>query len=162
MFSAVIASILGRHGVPIPTSDAFLAYQQANARKIPNAGFFQRHDKHSLHPGTLEGLGLVQNLVNISQDADKIIALFITEYGSVGAARPSAQLGDMVSVLSGGSMPFILRPRGQEYVLIGPCFLPGCMDREAIETWKQGTLVVRSSLTTERPPQGSSGVRSTF
>ncbi|CAH0055873.1 unnamed protein product [Clonostachys solani] len=49
--------------------------------------------------------------------------------------------GDLVCVLFGGPVPYILRPlRGDEYHFVGECFVPGYMDGEAITQWKAGTL----------------------
>jgi hypothetical protein len=55
--------------------------------------------------------------------------------------------GDIVFVLSGGTMPFLLRPagkrhipnRGEEecYELVGDCYLHGIMDGEALKKGKQ-------------------------
>lgn len=50
-------------------------------------------------------------------------------------APPGAQKGDVICILFGCSVPVVLRKleRSDEFVLIGECFLDGCMNGEAIQ-----------------------------
>ncbi|KAL5312957.1 hypothetical protein ACEPPN_019383 [Leptodophora sp. 'Broadleaf-Isolate-01'] len=62
---------------------------------------------------------------------------FQTAEGYIGTAPVGvgAEIGDIISVLVGGSVPFILRPVPEEpdrYQLVGPCFLQGVMFGEGI------------------------------
>ncbi|KAL3296054.1 Het domain-containing protein [Colletotrichum asianum] len=41
--------------------------------------------------------------------------------------------GDVVCVLSGGNLPFCLRPWGSKYLLVGECYVHGIMNVEMIE-----------------------------
>lgn len=55
----------------------------------------------------------------------------------LGMAPPGALKGDLICILFGCSVPVVLRKmeRSEEYVLIGECFLDGCMNGEAIRGW---------------------------
>ncbi|KAF0330026.1 HET-domain-containing protein [Colletotrichum asianum] len=77
---------------------------------------------------------------------------FVTERGYVGIGPPNLAEGDEVWVLSGGKVPFILRPStGDEsprssatplFTLIGDAFVYGIMDGEAIALHKGGPQAV--------------------
>jgi hypothetical protein len=61
---------------------------------------------------------------------------FATTTGSMGLGPGSMQAGDLVVVLRGGSLPFILREFDGDYQLIGPAYVHGIMDGEAVQNWK--------------------------
>lgn len=66
--------------------------------------------------------------------------IFLTSRGELGVARRPGRLGDIVAVLQGGAMPFILRPVGKEFELLGPCVVLKWMDGVAIQMWKQDKI----------------------
>ncbi|KAF2143539.1 uncharacterized protein K452DRAFT_198784, partial [Aplosporella prunicola CBS 121167] len=39
--------------------------------------------------------------------------------------------GDRIAILLGGSVPFVLRPYREYYVIVGECYVHGIMDGEA-------------------------------
>lgn len=43
----------------------------------------------------------------------------------------SAAEGDQIVIFNGGRMPFVLNPKGDNYTLVGPCYIHGIMDGEA-------------------------------
>lgn len=49
--------------------------------------------------------------------------------------------GDIVCVLFGGKMPFVLRPWGPYFLLVGECYVHGLMNGEAIDMLEQKALV---------------------
>lgn len=51
-------------------------------------------------------------------------------------ARP----GDIIRILFGGSVPFLLRPLAQGYKLVGACYVHGVMKGELIEQWRAGEI----------------------
>jgi hypothetical protein len=58
--------------------------------------------------------------------------------GAVGLGPAAAREGDVVVVLFGGVVPFVLRPVEREdeekcWRLVGECFVPGLMQGEAVE-----------------------------
>ena len=59
----------------------------------------------------------------------------LSKHGYVGLGPKEAQPGDIVSLLFGGSVPFVLRPmdEGAYYSLIGEAYIYGVMDGEAME-----------------------------
>lgn len=66
--------------------------------------------------------------------------IFLTKTGRLGIGKSMFSKGDIVAVLWGGAMPFILRPLGENYTLLGPCVILKWMDGLAVDEWKAGTL----------------------
>lgn len=48
--------------------------------------------------------------------------------------------GDIVSVLYGGKMPFVLRPWGRFFLLVGECYVHGLMKGEVLDLQEQNCL----------------------
>ncbi|MCJ1479437.1 hypothetical protein MMC13_008123 [Lambiella insularis] len=63
---------------------------------------------------------------------------FTTTKGTIGLGPRSMQPGDLVCVLCGGIVPFILRKDGQRYTLIGEAYVHGIMDGQAL--WEGSTF----------------------
>jgi hypothetical protein len=63
----------------------------------------------------------------------------MTENQMMGICPPETQIGDTVTILSGGKVPFILRKQGDYYNLIGECYIHGLMNSE-IEIYKKATF----------------------
>ncbi|KAE9379877.1 hypothetical protein N431DRAFT_432242 [Stipitochalara longipes BDJ] len=40
--------------------------------------------------------------------------------------------GDLVCLLFGGGVPYILRPKGHRYIFIGDCYIDGLMEGQAM------------------------------
>jgi hypothetical protein len=58
----------------------------------------------------------------------------ITEREYLGLGPMTLEVGDIVCVLLGGNLPFILRRQGNdEYRLVGESYVHGLMDGEAIQ-----------------------------
>jgi hypothetical protein len=63
----------------------------------------------------------------------------MTEKGFIGQAREATRVGDVVAILYGAKVPFILRPDGRgNYLLVGEAYLHGFMLGEAYGRWKAG------------------------
>ena len=64
--------------------------------------------------------------------------LFATDRGHIGLGPPKMQKGDHVYILSGGNVPYVLRPlsglRPRTFELVGDCYLHGVMYGEAAGT----------------------------
>lgn len=61
--------------------------------------------------------------------------LFTTKAGSLGLGPDIALEGDIIVVLLGGPVPYILRPfdgAGSAYQLVGECYIDGIMHGEAL------------------------------
>lgn len=50
------------------------------------------------------------------------------------------EVGHVVCVLFGGKMPFCVRPQGDNYLLVGECYVYGLMRGEAIDMLEQGSF----------------------
>lgn len=69
--------------------------------------------------------------------------LFLTANASLGLGPHGMRGGDVVCVLSGGEVPFVLRPMaGGYFVLVGECYVGGLMEGEAIECARTGNELV--------------------
>ena len=63
--------------------------------------------------------------------------LFITDSGHMGLTHRSNKVGDKVYVLLGGEMPFVLRPKGSNFLFRGEAYVHGIMDGEALTNARQ-------------------------
>jgi len=61
---------------------------------------------------------------------------FVTGAGRVGIGPRCMQPEDVIVVLRGGGWPFILRKKGDGYWLLGPAYVHGIMDGEAVQMHK--------------------------
>lgn len=66
--------------------------------------------------------------------------IFLTKTGRLGIGKSTFGEGDVVAVLWGGAMPFILRPLSATYTLLGPCVVLKWMNGLAVDEWKSGKL----------------------
>lgn len=66
----------------------------------------------------------------------KQYALFETEDNQLGISRSSIQPGDQVVIFLGGRMPFVLRPVGARWRLIGVCYVYDIMDGGPVKQMK--------------------------
>jgi Heterokaryon incompatibility protein (HET) len=57
---------------------------------------------------------------------------FRTAKGLMGMGPGSMQEGDCLSLLFGGNVPYILRPKDDRYLFIGDCFVDGIMEGQAL------------------------------
>lgn len=64
-------------------------------------------------------------------------ALATTRNGRKLLVPRFAQPGDILCVLWGGRVPYILRSKGEQYRLVGECYLHGAMDGELVEAWSE-------------------------
>ena len=56
-----------------------------------------------------------------------------TKDGCMGLVRKDVEVGDVVFVLLGGEVLYVLRPQGTYYLFVGECYIHGLMDGEAVE-----------------------------
>ena len=61
--------------------------------------------------------------------------LFVTEQGLLGSCPPATTVNDEIWILSGSSVPFVLRPEHNEdeYTFIGHAFMLDLMNGEMLE-----------------------------
>lgn len=65
---------------------------------------------------------------------------FCTGRGFFGLGPKVLRKNDICCVLFGARVPFILRKRGDHYLLVGECYIHGIMRGEAIDMWRNGKL----------------------
>nr|OQO27701.1 hypothetical protein B0A51_04467 [Rachicladosporium sp. CCFEE 5018] len=70
---------------------------------------------------------------------------FASTTGCVGSTSHTTQRGDVVCVLFGARVPFMLRPEPDgRYRVISDCYVDGMMDSKAIDMWEAGKLAAES------------------
>ncbi|KAI0103385.1 HET domain-containing protein [Nemania sp. FL0031] len=65
----------------------------------------------------------------------------ITLEGRLGIGPTGAQPGDLIFVLFGGGVPYILRKQGTGFLFVGESYIHGLMGGEAVQSWHRGELV---------------------
>lgn len=66
---------------------------------------------------------------------------FVTRAGYFASGPKTVRAGDVVCVLFGCDTPVVLRPVGNQYALVGPCYVEGLMDGEALDLVENGKAV---------------------
>jgi hypothetical protein len=54
----------------------------------------------------------------------------------MGLVPELTELEDKICILSGASVPFVLREEGNHWVLVGESYIHGIMDGEGVTTFK--------------------------
>ncbi|KAI1380401.1 heterokaryon incompatibility protein-domain-containing protein [Hypoxylon crocopeplum] len=63
---------------------------------------------------------------------------FVTSGNLMGIGPETMEKGDMVAILFGGRVPYVVRKLSNtKYSFIGECYVPGLMAGEAVEEWKK-------------------------
>ena len=71
--------------------------------------------------------------------------MIITNQGFLGTAPPETQKGDRIIVAFGCGMPLVVRPDGDENVLVGSCRVPAIMEGQWVETHRDADESVSST-----------------
>jgi hypothetical protein len=80
-----------------------------------------------------------ENLTGIEQGLERFVNYFrawklmTTSRGYVGRGPRDARPGDSICVLQGCCGPMVLRPIGNSFVVVGPCYVSGIMQGEALD-----------------------------
>jgi hypothetical protein len=61
---------------------------------------------------------------------------FVTRNGLMGVGPDGMKEGDVIAILFGGMVPYLLRSTDSGYKFVGECYVPGLMDGGAVRTWK--------------------------
>lgn len=64
----------------------------------------------------------------------------VSRKGYLGLVPFETELDDLVCVLLGGDMPFILRRQGPYFTLIGECYIHGIMNGEVLDAAQDGLV----------------------
>src|ERR1700712_4192295 len=63
--------------------------------------------------------------------------LFYTNVGYLGLGPKFLEPGDVIYILHGGCVPYVLRPAGRHrYRLVGECYIEGLMEGQTEEFWR--------------------------
>ena len=68
---------------------------------------------------------------------------FVTREGHMGLGPRDMEPGDVVCILLGAQVPFVLRAVNNHYVLLGECYCHGIMEGEALRQADGGEAVLR-------------------
>lgn len=52
----------------------------------------------------------------------------------MGLGSANMQSGDLVCILTGSPVPWLIRRDGEDYILVGECYVHGIMNGEVMET----------------------------
>jgi hypothetical protein len=72
----------------------------------------------------------------------------VSRNGLIGLVPPQSKTGDLVFIIFGASTPYLLRPSGPLYQLVGECYMHGMMDKvgkrdaEFGAVWKEEMLTL--------------------
>jgi hypothetical protein len=70
---------------------------------------------------------------------------FVTTDGHMGLGPFAMEEGDIVTVLFGGAVPYLLRRMGADYWLVGECYVHGIIEGQVIEQLRdKGELAMRT------------------
>ncbi|RDW58633.1 heterokaryon incompatibility protein-1 [Coleophoma cylindrospora] len=67
-------------------------------------------------------------------------SFIITATGCMGIGPSNTFIGDTVTIILGGGVPYIIRPKGASWVFVGESYIQGLMNGEAIQSCQQGFL----------------------
>jgi hypothetical protein len=107
--------------------------------------------------GLLEGINLLQkrwepfDSIKIQRNVTRFMmnssegrrSHFITEKGYRGISWDGFRKDDLVCVLLGNNLPFVLRKMDIGYQLLSSCFVLGFMDGEIIKDWREGKATLQ-------------------
>jgi len=110
-------------GIP-PTERGGLAAWDYDADKLVSGDANDNEGSHSTHRCKMR---------NLAMSGNGYMALVFLE----------ARAGDVIFALRGGSMLYVLRPKGDEYVFIGECYVHGLMDGEALKLLEEDAAVIQ-------------------
>lgn len=85
------------------------------------------------HDGTRHGQERYNHFIRALNFSVRYLQLMVTDGKKVGVAPQLAQPGDMVVLLHGGKVPYIIRSFGEAYTFVGECFVDGIMYGEALD-----------------------------
>ena len=121
----------GRHIYPAPEQygthfESYLAHASARKAGYPGVPVSDNDDKESREANSL----LYQASLGYVAPHRKF---FTTKKCAIGLGPQSMRPGDVVCILSGGRVPFIVRAEGSEFRLIGEAYVHGLMEGQAVK-----------------------------
>ncbi|KAK8219924.1 hypothetical protein M8818_000339 [Zalaria obscura] len=77
-------------------------------------------------------------IITLAATTTRFMNLFVTDDGRIGRILFPLVAGDVLVVLLGGKVPFVLRPCKEHYLLLGECYVPGIMHGEMMKELDEG------------------------
>jgi hypothetical protein len=90
------------------------------------------HDLNSFTRLGEDALAMAETYLSTVANFDLERFIFQTSNRYLGLGPPLMKEEDVICIISGFPVPYILRPEGSHFLLVGPCFVMGIMDGEAI------------------------------
>ncbi|KAG4265009.1 hypothetical protein FPRO03_00293 [Fusarium proliferatum] len=123
-----------------PAPDACSAHFANYLARISDSPSDAKHDlrfKQKPDPGEGDIFAIAVD------DAGTDRVLFITEKGYLGLGPARTEVGDVLSLIAGAHVPFVLRKGAQGWVLVGETYVHGVMYDEAVSKadFQQATIV---------------------
>jgi Heterokaryon incompatibility protein (HET) len=142
-----ICKSIGLHGIyPFtgePFSDAYLKVLCTDimpASGRADSAFNNLNFPITANGAQVAGLSTAEFELEVQRELASMIhsltvgrCLFISKRGYIGLGPKAACKGDILSVLLGGDLIYLLRTNGQETELVGECYVHGLMDGEALK-----------------------------
>lgn len=63
-----------------------------------------------------------------------------TSNGRIGISPLGTQLGDLVAIIFGGGVPYMIRKHSDNFLFVGESYIYGLMSGEAVQEWRGGKL----------------------
>ncbi len=83
---------------------------------------------HDFYRNHCEEDGFARDLCHLQRRQMQGRSFFFSNDGRIGILSDTAQQGDLIYLILGGEVPYVLRPEGDEYLFIGECYVHGLMD----------------------------------
>lgn len=143
-FVHVIFAVYYEDGISPPKLADVLEYMDIQQAAVnPREGYY-RTIRTRLVSSILRDSAPAANCCQVSQLLEYFSTrswhIFLTKGGDLGIARQVGRVGDTVAVLRGGAMPFILRPVGEDFELLGACVVLKWMNGLVVDMWKTNKI----------------------
>lgn len=115
---------------------------KATMRKLHPRNEIAAAEASRVQLSLLEGGGdPIRFLASLCQGYIGTENFFLTKSGLMGRGPRVMESGDIVAVLYGGQVPYILRPTTDgHFLFVGACYVEGLMNGEAIDMLEEGNL----------------------
>jgi hypothetical protein len=131
IFAYAVALTAGTHDQHISIEDYIKSFE-AYLVRLQEVEMQKLDDSNSSCPKEMK-TGNWRKWERAARDTCWNRTIFTTHKGYIGVGPKFLLVGDLVCVLSGGRVPFILRRKGDIFQLIGECYVYGIMSGQAVE-----------------------------
>jgi hypothetical protein len=106
-----------------------------------------RPDRKLQWPSPYDPANVCGNALNWASEFEGLAkhrSFFFSSKGYMGLGPPDLQVGDKICVVLGCDKPIVIRPKGDNYLVVGKCLVYGLMNGEIIEEVEEGRMKVES------------------